>query len=292
MSHFTYLDSEHMDRNSLCQGDILIKTDEMIQMLSEVHPYFKGENYRYFMVLTQSCDLVKRNGKHCRSPYISLAAVRSLEDLLNKEIKRNNDSKMISAIEIINRKKYDKYYQFVERLYNNTEPDYFFLYKDNSLGFNESMVAFLKVSIAIKSKEHYDKCLAAKKIELADEFKAKLGWLVGNIYSRVGTKDWTNICEEKARKELIKDELTSRYFFAENKVINELTAAAEGRSFNSIEEIAEFVDNLKIKSNYDAFLEIMSKVVCQYNGFRSAEEKEKFINKIKNTSAIKQLIKN
>ena len=36
----------------------------------------------------------------------------------------------------------------------------------------------------------YDACLEARVLALSEEFRAKLGWLVGHIYSRVGTQDW------------------------------------------------------------------------------------------------------
>ena len=34
--HFTY--KEYMEKDSLCQGDILEKTDDLIAILKEVHP--------------------------------------------------------------------------------------------------------------------------------------------------------------------------------------------------------------------------------------------------------------
>ena len=74
----------------------------------------------------------------------------------------------------------------------NKEPDYFFLSDDTSLGFPDRMVAFLKLSISLKADLHYDTCLSAKVLGLTDAFKAKLGWLVGNMYSRVGTPDWVS----------------------------------------------------------------------------------------------------
>ena len=36
--HFTY--KAEPDKNALCQGDILEVTDELSQVLKEVHPYF------------------------------------------------------------------------------------------------------------------------------------------------------------------------------------------------------------------------------------------------------------
>lgn len=50
-------------------------------------------------------------------------------------------------------------------------------------------VALLNLSIAIKSDLHLEKCTKAKVLQLTDTFQAKLGWLVGQLYSRVGTQD-------------------------------------------------------------------------------------------------------
>ena len=36
--HFTY--SSNPDRTTLCQGDILEKTEELTAVLRDVHPYF------------------------------------------------------------------------------------------------------------------------------------------------------------------------------------------------------------------------------------------------------------
>lgn len=67
--HFTY--KEKMDMSSLCQGDILNVTDDLSAVLKNIHPYFLNEHYKYFMVLSQSCDLVRRDGKNCK-PHILL----------------------------------------------------------------------------------------------------------------------------------------------------------------------------------------------------------------------------
>ena len=71
--HFTY--KQEADFASLCQGDVLAVTEELKSILEEVHPYFLNEQYKYFMVLSQSCDLVRRKGKACKTPYITLAAI-------------------------------------------------------------------------------------------------------------------------------------------------------------------------------------------------------------------------
>ena len=205
--HFTY--KPEPDMETLCQGDVLEITEELSMVLKNVHPYFLNGQYKFFMVLSQSCNLVRRNGKSCKTPYITLAAVRSYSDFLEKMLLKGKYAEKVDELLLMDEKNRDRAYQLVERVYNNTEPEYFFLYKEEALEFPESMVAYLKVSIALKSNEHYDKCLKAKKIELTDEFKAKLGWLVGNMYSRVGTADWGGVMSDQSRKDMLNNDLNS-----------------------------------------------------------------------------------
>jgi len=87
---------------------------------------------------------------------------------------------------------------FLTKLLNNNDTRYFYFHDDPSLGPVEPHVAFLHLSIAIRSRDHYETCLKARKCSLDDTFQAKLGWLVGNLYSRVGTKDWVPNVEDKA----------------------------------------------------------------------------------------------
>ena len=241
--HFTY--KEKPDMQSLCQGDILEITEEISMILKDVHPFFLNEQYKYFIVLSQSCDLVRRNGKDCKTPYITLAAVRNYSDFLERMLLKGRFAEKVNGLLIMDEKNKERAYQLVERVYNNTEPEYFFLYKEDALGFPESMVAYLKVSIALKSKEHYDKCLNAKRIELTDEFKAKLGWLVGNMYSRVGTADWEGIMSANAKRDMLNNDLYSMCIIGKKEQLRQLkeflrrTELPPGR-----EEAAAFISDM------------------------------------------------
>ena len=115
--------------------------------------------------------------------------------------------------------------EFLQRLYNNNEPGYFYLdCADTELPTD--CVAFLNLSIAIKSTLHMDKCIAAKVLELTDTFQAKLGWLVGQQYSRVGTPDWP---EEKIRDK-IKRTLSEAAIWVEDSKIALLEEEMKNRS--------------------------------------------------------------
>ncbi len=290
--HFTYKEKEQTDQSNLCQGDLIKITDELRDVLKEIHPYFLGPQYQYFMVLTQSCDLVRRNKNKCKTPYITLAAVKEFEPFFEKQLLSKKMVEDVNGVLLMNNKNWERAYQFLERLYNNTEPEYFFLYREDMIGINRSLIATLKVSIAIKSDIHYDKCLKGKVLELSDEFKAKLGWLVGNMYSRVGTTDWESIKTESERKEMIREELLYFCIKGEKPQIDALKKEIRNNSehFKTKDDVIEFIDNYHIKSKYDQVIEVLEDIVNTSSGTISSADKEKLINTIKSRSMLKTLL--
>lgn len=288
--HFTY--KPEPDMETLCQGDVLEITEELSMVLKNVHPYFLNGQYKFFMVLSQSCDLVRRNGKSCKTPYITLAAVRSYSDFLEKMLLKGKYAEKVDELLLMDEKNRDRAYQLVERVYNNTEPEYFFLYKEEALEFPESMVAYLKVSIALKSNEHYDKCLKAKKIELTDEFKAKLGWLVGNMYSRVGTADWGGVMSDQSRKDMLNNDLNSTCIIGNKeqlKMLKKEFLEQKEFSFNH-EEAIEFISNIALKTKYDKVMDIIEEVIQMSGKKIPVDEKEKLLKSIRSRSVLKTLI--
>lgn len=186
--HFTY--AEQPDLSELCQGDILARTSEIDSLLELVHPHFhKKDSNLYFMVLTQSCDLVPREGGRIKADYITISPVRSLDSVVGRQISDMQSPDVRADLPVLTMKAKNSLGEFLKRIYNNNESGYFYLE-----GIGTPLVgdccAFLNLSIAIKAPEHYQRCLAAKILQLNDTFQAKLGWLVGQMYSRVGTKDW------------------------------------------------------------------------------------------------------
>lgn len=290
--HFTYKKDANFE--SLCQGDLLSITGEMRKILEEVHPYFLHKQYKYFMVLTQSCDLVRRDGINCKTPYITLAAVRSFDDFFERQLISSRCAEEINGYLLMDSKQKERAYQLLERLYNNTEPDYFFLYKEDALQLPESMVACLKVSIALKSKLHYQECLQAKKIELSDEFKAKLGWLVGNIYSRVGTTDWESILTAGARRAMLEEELCNHCIIGLKEQIRALKEELRNNSehLQSREAVMDYVTSFSVESKYDKVISIIEQVFSTSSNKISKQEKERLLMAIKSRSALKALLSN
>lgn len=189
--HFTY--NENLDETHLKQGDILRKSEALSSLLAKYHHYYAAtQEYSHFQVLTQSCDLVRR-GKHnqCTSRYITLAAVRNLDVVIKRIIDTFADKKIeIESDVYCSDKHKDILRSRLEKLFNNNDKEVFFLKAAPDAGLLDDSCTFLHLSVAIRAYEHYDLCLDAKILELKDNFRAKLGWMVGNLYSRVGTEDY------------------------------------------------------------------------------------------------------
>jgi hypothetical protein len=191
---FVFRDVEKTDWSSLQQGDVLIRNTELQDALAQAHQYYaNASDYRYFMILTQSCDLVRRDGTKPKSPYITLAAARPLQVLVERYISKY-DLNLDAAIRICDKKHENRIVSLLERLLHNTEPSYFFIKAGSHKNIPDDLCVFLALSVALRIA-HYDECVRAKIAQLDDVFQAKVGWLAGNLYSRVGTPD----LEEKER---------------------------------------------------------------------------------------------
>lgn len=199
--HFTY--DTQLCKTELMQGDVLARTTALNKILQEVHPHFyQNSKNLFFMVLTQSCDLVSRVNGSCKALYITLAPVRSLDLVVEKHLSQFLLAGITAELPVIGAKAKTKASEFLQRLFNNNESGYFFLDSEDT-SLDSDCVAFLNLSIPIRSGLHLKTCLDAKQLQLEATFQAKLGWLVGQMYSRVGTPDWDqSVLTKKVRKVL------------------------------------------------------------------------------------------
>lgn len=194
--HWTY--AEFQNEDDLKQGDILAPTQELRAVLSEVHPHFCAEKYLGFVITTQSCDLVRRKNGTVKARYVGIAVVRSLKEVLPRlfaEIVPPVTPGAFRASTKLTAKR------LLERLFNQNEQSLglFYLHADADVGLGESSVVFLRVSVALRV-QHYDVICRARTGRLESEFRAKFGWLVGNLYSRAASPDWSD--REGGRKQL------------------------------------------------------------------------------------------
>ena len=179
----------------LQQGDIIQHTEALEKVLKTVHRHFLDTKYTAFIVLTQTCDLVRRNGNPCRSPYINLAVVRPLEDVLFPYL-----NLVCGTVRICGKDAHGVYLSeakgkakgLLERIINQNEQamGLFYLHENNDAKIARPSVALLQVSIALRAREHYDVLVKARSGSLERLFQAKLGWLIGTLFARVATPDW------------------------------------------------------------------------------------------------------
>jgi hypothetical protein len=283
MPHFTYCDPDY---SLLRQGDILKKSEDISTILGKVHPYFIKDDCKYFMVLTQSCDLERRDGKPCKAPYITIAAVKPLDLLIKNEVARHQTD-LDKICGICNEDKRHRLYQFLERLLNNNEPDYFYLHEDAALGFNDKMVAFLRLSIAIKSDLYYEACFHSKILELTLEFKAKLGWLIGQMYSRVATPDWVDNSPANEFKNQINDLLDAKVHWVNKKLVRELNSKHSGPIHRlGKSKCEELISTIEIQKDREVFKDKISAILTDFIDDKAVIEK--IVKRIDNIPLMKK----
>jgi hypothetical protein len=261
-THYVY---DEPNKTVLRQGDILQRTDALNAHLTEFHPYYGShEDYHHFMVVTQSCDLAKRKGEILPAcPYITIAAVRPLEEALRREAAKlqepwQRETKVISA------KVKTKLAMFLESLFDNNKEGYFYLHQDVGLGIQANYCVFLYLSVALKAM-HYPMCLEAKVAQLKEPFQAKLGYLIGHLYSRIGTTEWNDNVPDKSVAKFASEVLKQNYITFEDKQIEE--GIADLRKDGTLatmtpKEIKEYIDKKKVIPRKQKFQERALEVLC------------------------------
>jgi hypothetical protein len=205
--HWTY-ETLLNPADPLRQGDILVPTPSLRGVLDQVHRHFCDPKYLGFMVVSQSCDLVPRTGGECKAPHIEIAVIRPLADVLFSLLDQVCDP-LCAGVYPDERRRDCR--QFLERTFNQNEAatGLFYLHPDlDACGIAEHAVAVLRVSIALR-RDHYPTLVEARRGRLLPEFSNKLGWLVGNLYSRVGTPDWNEQDDGKKQLRALVDEFVS-----------------------------------------------------------------------------------
>lgn len=197
--------------NSLCQGDILAR--EIVAPVLQGHlDYFaQQEHFIGYCVVTQSCDLA--NGR-CED-FVTLAVMRYIDEaFLRIRFDRWDNA--------------EKRRRMLENIINHdfNKRAYFYLPADNDMGVPEAVVD-LRVTFALDSDLHYAKLLEARRVSLSDLYAAKLGWMMGHLFSRVATPDWDDAGLAQTKKAYAKalndsitqaDKTSLKYLFLLNRI--------------------------------------------------------------------------
>jgi hypothetical protein len=281
--HWTY--EKIQPDSDLCQGDILEPTEELGNLFKKIHPHFTQPKYLGFFVLTQSCDLSRRKekGNKCSATHICLSVIRSLQDVIRDSLK-NHFGFLAPGVYAQHMKRTVE--MMVERLMNQNENTLglFYLYPNVDAGITLHSVAILRVAISVKAIENYETLVRARVGRLSKEFQPKLGWMVGNLYSRVGVRDWKEEKEgeeEKIIKEILcftREEpiwLDSRLY---KKIIKEYP---DFNNFSSTEQ-TKIIKNSSPTPPKEKAIEIIAKTVKQVSPRIPEDALEKIKNRLIN----------
>ncbi len=220
------------------QGDILALTPKLREIFGSGHDFYDPK-YLAFIVTTQNCDLVRRQNGKCDADYINLAGVMTLHTILPSLFdivcERVCENGLVGAYL---KSSYPEAVRLVEHIINQNawKIGLFYLHNDVGAGIDEPAVALLRICANVRlTKKNYRILTKARRGRLSDLFQAKLGWTVGNLYSRIGTPDWGDINEKdiKIKVKLIEDFLDpSEYKWIPNSWIRE--ARKKGVEFEKL----------------------------------------------------------
>ena len=289
--HFTY--SSILDANNLHQGDVIRRTPEIEDVLRKVHPhYFAHTGYRFFQVLTQSCDLVRREGKACKSAYITIAAVRPVAKAVERYARKMQYDDIEIRLGFCAEDRKSKVAQFVESLLDNNADNYFYLHAEPESGLGEDHCSFLQLSVPLKAGLHYQRLLDGKILQLDDAFEHKLGYLVGTSYSRVGTEDWPRSNPEY--KTLINHHLNASQGVlwldktVHKHVLRELKKLSEDQQ--TVEQLQRLVEDAgsAAEKNRKKVLELIAETVKNVGA--TEKQVSSTIGRLENNAAFKSLI--
>lgn len=196
--------------SALSQGDVLLPQESLLKALREVHPHFCNSKYLGFMLLTQSCDLLQRGAdRACKAPHLEICTIRALDDYIFSILDAEcapvapgiySDSDKPRARDLLTRV-FNQNEQALGLFYIHQAPDV--------TGLVVPAIAVLRVSVALRT-EHYEMLRQCRTASMDPAYAAKLGWLVGNLYSRVGVDDWHDSGKGGEFGDLLEDYLGNR----------------------------------------------------------------------------------
>jgi hypothetical protein len=238
----------------LLQGDILERNELLAAAIGQAHQYyaFEAVDYTHFLVLTPTCELVRRDGR-CSSRYISLAAIRPLSLVFERQLRSYKQSIKAPGV-FCSSVKRPQAEQFAMRLLHNAEDGYLFLPGELFGEGEEDRCAFLKLSIAIRI-DHYDVCLKAKIKQLAKDYSAKVGFLTANLYGQVATQ----AIEEQS-------EINFEEIIAEYKIRNLDRSGVYWLSPQRIKHLRSLISAKRVELNRDLYNNEVSEIVSHLKG--------------------------
>lgn len=234
---FLFVEHATIDKESLRQGDLLHRTPELARVVRQAHWYYADtDDYTHFVVLTQSCELVRRGKAAPQSRYITVAAVRPLSIILSRMFSRHRKdlSKFNFPIEICPKDRRQPMKDALLKLLHSDHDDLFLIREGSCPTVRTDSCIFPQLAITLRA-QHYDTCLQAKVGQLKDIYAAKLGETVGRLYARVATPELSDelvgiTTAEVYETQFIDAALSTKTVWLSQRQITELVRILEDRA--------------------------------------------------------------
>lgn len=281
-THWTYGPFEY--ESDLEQGDILCPSVKLREIFKDVHHHFVDDKYVGFLVATQSCDLVRRGRGNAKTPYINLAVIRPLVNVAHKFI-----AQVATPVEtgVFSKREKAKAKELLARIFNQNEQalGVFFLNGDADSGIAEPSVALLRVTVALRS-EHYTVLREARCGRLNDAFRAKLGWLLGNLYARPATRDWDEQGLGKLVSKYVDEQISD---LGPRWIDDELIAAAKAEKIPLKGATTEQLEQLRPKSRLERSLDEIRQELQKIDSTLDPIKLNTLTNRLRNNGKFKKL---
>lgn len=282
--HWTYA---AIRDQSLKQGDIIERSEQVVRIFSSPA---EARQWLAVLVLTQSCDLVRRRGGRFRSDVVTLCPIVPLEMLLDEWAQRlcrpiRNGSR------ILREEDRTALQQLLDRVMDQNEPGLFYLHKEDAVGIGVPGVALLRQAMVVAAEEAHDLLVANRSGRLTEEFRAKLGWLVANIYGRAATRDWDDDDDSKKTHDYWRKEWLGKFEWVPHGFLALLGAEVPDVSVLSDEDILE-----RAGEPWPKALEIIGRdvvrIVTRVKGVAlSPEQQTELTNRVRNDQGIRNSLR-
>ncbi|MGD0280558.1 MAG: hypothetical protein ABSC11_14825 [Smithella sp.] len=187
------------DDDCLQQGDLIKKNEEIKKLAVDEIGICNDDNIVAYIITSQSCDLFTRNGK-IKTDFINLSIIKDFEVILEQILNKENN-KIIDNVFL--EKDRDRSKELISRIINQNEKDHglFYLHANmDKTKIAQSAIVLLRNNFSVNS-EYYDLIKKHRIGRIMPEFRNKLGWMIGYLYSRIGTDDWED--DSNLKKEML-----------------------------------------------------------------------------------------
>ncbi|RUR21903.1 hypothetical protein [Legionella qingyii] len=253
------------DNSRLRQGDIILLKGELRKKFKKFfYGIVKPHQKRYILILSQCCDLYQDDARNCKIEHITVCVLSDFNRYLERLI--NECSLPLFNSRILSEDEYENLFMKLYKFINNSDPkNYFFLPKGNLFG--DDKVAILSVNYPLRI-DNYDLLLKNRIGTLSPEFKSKLGFVLGKLYSRAATRDLND--EKDLVKSFIENKLAelSVHRVMTPQHINKLKLISEESTESEVSELIDKVNieilDQKISNDKKRLISYLNKFIFQY----------------------------